>query len=196
MMEQAVLGGVKKVIELEGGVGLGEDRRSGRRVRVLLARHSWCPGPMVIELESSMPLIISLEPIAESRLFERLGTLVLACRVPESEVVVRPTCRPVFLLHPNHPSIIPRLHLFVAHQQFQVSRICISTLLMSPKRLRPDSRIISLSSPQVNILAWASSSACVGRPFTSSGGGWTEGPGYRVSPSYTIGSGCRDILVI
>jgi hypothetical protein len=25
---------------------------------------------------------------------------------------------------------------------------------------------------------------------------WTEGPGYRVSPSYTIGSGCRDILVI
>jgi hypothetical protein len=130
MMEPAVLGGVKKVIELEGGVDLGEDRRSGRWV--LLARHSWCPGPMVVELESSMPLIISLVVrISESRSFERLGTLVSACRVPESENVFRPTCRPVLLLHPNHPSIIPRLHLFVTHQQFQVSGICISTLLVS-----------------------------------------------------------------
>jgi hypothetical protein len=129
-MEPAVLGGVKKVIELEGEVGLGEDRRSGRRV--LLARHSWCPGPMVVELESSMPLIISLVVrISESRSFETLGALVLACRVPESEDVVGPTCRPVLLLHPNHPSIIPRLHLFVTHQQFQVSRICISALHFS-----------------------------------------------------------------
>ena len=60
----------------------------------------------------------------------------------------------------------------------------------SSNNYKHDSRTIPFNSPQVNIRAWASNSRCVGIPVIYSGGGWTSGPGYLVSSSYMIGSGC------